>query len=217
MENNIITVEFFHDVLCAWCYAISPRVYKLALQYPNQIKIVHRAFPLAPEPDGIAQIFGTKERGKLEILDHWRNANRNDDEHRINAELMATKSYDYPYSTPGLLACKSAELQGGNLMHGRMFDRIQKAHLTECYNINDFEILKMCAVEVGLDVAKWENDYNGAEVKQMLGEDVYKARQYGVNSVPTLIANGKYKLNGAQPFSSIEKWLNEALKNITNN
>jgi len=46
-------------------------------------------------------------------LGHWRAANENDDEHRIHAELMAKKDFDYPYSTPGLLACKAAELQGG--------------------------------------------------------------------------------------------------------
>ena len=211
MENNIITVEFFHDVLCAWCYAISPRVYKLALQYPNQIKIVHRAFPLAPEPDGIAQIFGTKERGKLEILDHWRNANRNDDEHRINAELMATKSYDYPYSTPGLLACKSAELQGGNLMHGRMFDRVQKAHLTDCLNIGDFNTLKMCAKEIGLDVEQWEKDYSSEKVKQTMNEDFQQARMYGVNAVPTIVANGKHKLSGAQPYAVLDEWIRKLI------
>lgn len=211
MENKKITIEFFHDVLCAWCYALSPRVHKLALQYPDQIEIVHRAFALAPEPDGIAQIFGSKERGKSEILDHWRNANRNDDEHRINAELMATKLYDYPYSTPGLLACKAAEMQGGNVMHGKMFDRVQKAHLTECYNINDFEILKMCANEVGLDVVRWEKDYYSNEVKQKLGEDVYQARQFGVNSVPALIANGKHKLSGAQFYPALENWVKSLL------
>jgi len=95
-----------------------------------------------PEPDGIARIFGSKEQGKIEILGHWRADNENDDEHRIHAELMAKKDFDYPYSTPGLLACKAAELQGGNAMHEKMFNRIQKAHMTDCDNIADFKVLK---------------------------------------------------------------------------
>jgi predicted DsbA family dithiol-disulfide isomerase len=210
-ENEPVTIEFFHDVLCAWCYAFSPRIEKLAQQFPEQISIVHRAFALAPEPDGIEQIFGSKERGKLEILDHWRNANRNDDEYRINAELMATKSFDYPYSTPGLLACKAAELQGGNPMHGRMFDRVQKAHLTDCLNIGDFETLKMCAKEIGLDVEQWEKDYSSEKVKQTLNEDFQQARMYGVNTVPTIVANGKHKLSGAQTYASLEAWFKNQL------
>ncbi len=121
-------------------------------EYGDKIEVVHRSFALAPEPDGIARIFGSKEQGKIEILGHWRAANENDGEHRIHAELMTQKDFDYPYSTPGLLACKAAELQGGNAMHEKMFNRIQKAHMTDCFNINDFEVLKKCARDVGLDV-----------------------------------------------------------------
>ncbi|MBP9017484.1 MAG: DsbA family protein [Paludibacteraceae bacterium] len=209
MEQNKIIIEFFHDVLCAWCYALSPRVEKLAEKYPDRIEVIHRSFALAPEPDGIARIFGSKEEGKIQILGHWRAANMNDDAHRMNPELMATRTFDYPYSTPGLLACKAAELQGGNEMHHKIFNRIQKAHLTECLNINDFEVLKMCAREVGLDVEQWEKYFHSEKAKQMLDEDSYLAYQYGVNSVPTLIANGKYKLTGAQPYETLEKWNNQ--------
>lgn len=203
-ESQLVTVEFFHDVLCAWCYALAPRVQRLASQYPGEIEIIHRSFPLAPAPDGIEQIFGSKERGKEEILEHWRNANKNDDEHRMKPELMASKQFDYPYSKPGLLACKAAELQGGKAMHGKMFNRIQKAHLTECYNIIDTEVLKMCANDVGLDVAQWEKDFSSEKVREMLNDDINIAKKYGINAVPTLIVNGKYKLSGAQPYSALE-------------
>jgi len=206
-QNQKVTIEFFHDVLCAWCYALSPRVQRLVLQYPEKIEIIHRSFALAPAPNGIEQIFGSNKRGKEEILEHWRNANKNDDEHRINPELMASKEFDYPYSTPGLLACKAAELQGGNSIHGKMFDRIQKAHLTECYNITDHIVLKMCANDVGLNVEQWKKDYNSEKVREMLDEDLNLARAYGINVVPTLIANGKHNLNGAQPYASLEDWL----------
>ncbi|HMM10746.1 MAG TPA: DsbA family protein [Bacteroidales bacterium] len=209
METKPIKIEFFHDVLCAWCYALSPRVDKLKEKYGDRIEIVHRSFALAPEPSSIAQMFGNKEAGRKEILNHWRAANQNDDEHRIHAEIMVKKTFDYPYSTPGLLACKAAELQGGNAMHEKIFNRIQKAHLTDCDNINDFEVLKKCAADVGLDVEKWENDYHSQEVRQKLDEDLYKAYQYGVNSVPTLIANEKYKLSGAQRYETLEQWLSQ--------
>lgn len=126
-ENKPVTIEFFHDVLCAWCYAFSPRLEKLRQQFSDQISIVHRAFALAPSKDGIERIFGSKEHGKKEIMEHWRQANLNDDEHRLNPNLMASRDFDYPYSTPGLTACKAAELQGGTIMHGKMFDRIQKS------------------------------------------------------------------------------------------
>lgn len=36
-----------------------------------------------------------------------------------------------------------------------MFDRVQRAHLTECLNIADLEVLRQCAADIGLDVARW--------------------------------------------------------------
>jgi predicted DsbA family dithiol-disulfide isomerase len=63
---NKMQIEFFHDVLCAWCYAISPRVRRIAKEYP--VEIIHRCFALAPTPESIVEIFNSKEIGKLEIL-----------------------------------------------------------------------------------------------------------------------------------------------------
>jgi len=133
-------IEFFHDVLCAWCYALSPRLRRLTEEFLD-IQVIHRSFPLAPQPEDIVHMFGSKEKGKKDILTHWEAANMNDDEHRINADLMKQRDFDYPYSTPGLLACKAAELQGGQEMHWAYFDKAQEAHLTLCRNVADFDAL----------------------------------------------------------------------------
>lgn len=85
----------------------------------------------------------------------------------------------------------------------------KKAHLTECYNIADFEVLKMCAKEVGLDLSQWEKDYHSEIVKQKLEEDFHRARMYGVNAVPTIVANGNHKLSGAQSYTSLKVWFND--------
>ena len=202
----MVLVEFFHDVLCAWCYALSPRVRRLVSEDP-EVEVVHRCFALAPTPDAIVAIFGSKERGKREILNHWRAANANDDHHRINAELMASRPFDYPYSMPGLLACKAAEVQGGQAAHWAMFDRVQQAHLTQCLNIADFEVLRRCAEEVGLDVARWEQDYHSPRVRQLVWADLDRARALGVTAVPTLVAAGRFALVGAQSYERLKAWV----------
>lgn len=204
--DRVIALEFFHDVLCAWCYAFSPRVRQLVAEHP-EVRVVHRAFALAPTPQAIVAIFGSKERGKREILQHWRAANANDDQHRINADLMASRGFDYPYSLPGLLACKAAEVQGGHAAHWDLFDRVQRAHLTECLNIADFEVLRACAAEVGLDVERWERDFRSPEVAEAVERDLARARIYGISGVPTLVADGRYVLVGAQPYQRLEQWV----------
>ncbi|GBD02963.1 hypothetical protein HRbin19_00233 [bacterium HR19] len=208
--QNYIEVEFFHDVLCAWCYAISPRVRRLASEFP--IKVVHRAFALAPTPESIEQIFGSKENGKKEILSHWRAANQNDDEHRINADLMEKREFDYPYSLPGLIACKAAEVIGGQDAHWDIFDRIQKAHLTECLNIADFEVLLLCAKDVGLDLKKWIDAFTDRSTLELLIQDLQKAEDYAITGVPTLVASGKHRLVGAQKYDVLKKWIQDVIK-----
>lgn len=201
-------LEFFHDVLCAWCYALSPRVRRLVAQFPD-VTVEHRCFALAPTPDAIVAIFGSKEAGKREILEHWRAANRNDDQHRIQADLMATRTFDYPWSMPGLRACKAAELQGGAQAHWDLFDRIQRAHLTECLNIADDEVLRKCAADVGLDVDRWERDYRSPAVAELVERDLARARLYGITGVPSLVADGRYVLVGAQPYDRLVRWVEE--------
>jgi predicted DsbA family dithiol-disulfide isomerase len=197
-------IEFFHDVLCAWCYALSPRLRRLTEEFPD-IKVIHRSFPLAPEPNDIVQMFGSKEKGKRDILQHWKAANMNDDEHRINAELMEQRDFDYPYSTPALLACKAAELQGGQAMHWDYFDKAQEAHLSLCRNIADFDVLTDIARELGLDVEKFSADLRGEQVKYLLRLDIDRALELGVEATPTLAANDGM-LTGAVPYDSLKRW-----------
>lgn len=71
MEQDKITIEFFHDVLCAWCYALSPRIEKLTEEYHGRVELIHRSFDLAPKPEGIENIFVSREEGKNQILEHW--------------------------------------------------------------------------------------------------------------------------------------------------
>jgi len=197
-------IEFFHDVLCAWCYALSPRLRRLTEEFPD-IKVIHRGFPLAPEPNDIVQMFCSKEKGKRDILQHWKAANMNDDEHRINAELMEHRDFDYPYSTPALLACKAAELHGGQAMHWDYFDNVQEAHLTLCRNIADFDVLTDIARELSLDVEKFRADLRGEQVKYLLRLDIDRALELGVEATPTLVANDGM-LTGAVPYDSLKRW-----------
>ncbi|MDI3328538.1 MAG: DsbA family protein [Alicyclobacillaceae bacterium] len=197
-------IEFFHDVLCAWCYVISPRVRRLAEEFP-ELEIVHRSFALAPGPEDIGRMFGSKERGKREILNHWRAANANDDGHRIRAELMEARDFDYPYSLPGLMACKAAEFQGGQKAHWDYFDRLQRAHLTECRNIADPDVLLDCAGEIGLDVERFREDFRSERARRAVEEDVRRAAELGIRAVPTLLGNG-HVLSGAQKYDRLKEW-----------
>jgi len=183
---------------------------QLVNEFPD-VEIIHRCFALAPTPNRIEQMFGSKEAGRAEILNHWRAANENDDEHRICAEDMTCKTFDYPYSMPGLLACKAAEFQSGQAAHWDMFDRIQKAHLTETLNIADCEVLLKCAADIGLDINRFKKDFKSEKTLQTVQEDIVRAKVAGVYAVPTIIINEEKFLSGAQKYEVLEKTVSQLI------
>jgi len=163
----------------------------------GQVVVEHRCFALAADRDAITRIFGSPQAGKAEILSHWAAAARHTDGELINVELMRSRPFPYPYSIPGLKACKAAEFQGGQEAHWDMFDRVQRAHAVEARNIADPEVLKECAQEVGLDVERWERDFLSGEVERAVWGDIRSARLRGIHSVPTVVVNNRPMLAGA--------------------
>ncbi|GBD18015.1 hypothetical protein HRbin27_00506 [bacterium HR27] len=189
----------------------SPRLRQVIAEFP-EVRVVHRCFALAPTPDAIVVMFGSKKRGKAEILEHWRLANRYDDVPRFRPDLMAARPFDYPYSMPGLRACKAAESIGGQQAHWDLFDRIQYAHLIECRNIADDAVLRDCAVAVGLDVERWEVAYRSPETQAAVDADLARARMLSIAAVPTLVADGTEVITGARPAAHYRAWLRAVLE-----
>jgi len=191
-----------------WCFLASARLRRLKRAFGDRLEVEHRCFALAPDPEAIARIFGSPAAGKAEILTHWEAARRHPDGEAINVEGMRARDFPYPYSWPGLKACKAAELQGGPAAHWDMFDRVQRAHAVEARNIADFEVLRDCARDVGLDLARWERDFFGEAVERRVRADLQSAERLGVYAVPTLIFNDRWRVEGAVP----EAFLREVIE-----
>jgi len=179
----------------------------------SDVKIIHRCFALAPTPNSIVEMFGSQKAGKTEILRHWEAANKNDDEHRICAAEMEQKSYDYPHSMPGLLACKAAELQGGQLSHWDMFDAIQKTHLNETLNIAETEVLIKCADDIGLQLDKFKRDFKSEATNTAVLADIDRAKEVGIFAVPSILINDDDILSGAHKYDAVRSKIVTYLNN----
>ena len=188
---------------------MSYRMRKLAEKY-NNIEIVHRSFALNWSPEDFVTGFGSREKAKEEILSHWVHANQNDDEHRFNIEGMRNSDVQFPTSRPGLLATKAAGILGGQEKYWDVFDGLQKSLFVENRDIEDESILEEIVENAALDVEEWKKLYYDQETERKVFEDINLAQNYGINSAPSLIIDGKYLLQGAQPFEIIE----QALVNI---
>lgn len=62
-------IEFFHDVVCGWCYIQSPALRKLNERYG--VEVVHRSFVLQRNDREMINRWGSLEGAKNQILQHW--------------------------------------------------------------------------------------------------------------------------------------------------
>jgi predicted DsbA family dithiol-disulfide isomerase len=202
----MIKVEFFHDVICSFCFPMSARMRRVASKY-NHIEIHHRSFALGWESEDVIRSFGSREAVKPELLGHWVHANKNDDEHRFNIEGMRQTHFNFPLSKPGLKAAKAAGLIGGDPMYWDVFDRIQHKLFVENKNIEEIAVLEEAVKETNISFADWKAQFDNDDTEKAVFADLQLAQTYGVKGVPALVINQKYAIAGAQSQEEIEKTL----------
>jgi predicted DsbA family dithiol-disulfide isomerase len=199
----VVHIEFFHDVLCAFCFIESPRLRRLAAEDPG-VEIVHRAFALAPSAATLHAMFGGAERAKTEILRHWRAAARLEPTAGIDPDLMAGREFGYPHSMPGLLATKAAAQQG---REWDVYDRVQRAHLVEARDIEDTDVLVQIAADLELDPVRFAADIAAPRTRAAVEADLARSRELGVRGVPALVADGRVAVSGAVPHDDLVDWV----------
>ncbi|GAA4080542.1 DsbA family oxidoreductase [Amphibacillus indicireducens] len=202
----MIKIEFFHDVICSFCFPMSARMRKIAAKY-NNIEIDHRSFALGWEAEDFIRSFGSREAVKPEVLGHWVQANKNDDEHRFNIEGMRQTDFNFPISKPALKAAKAAGIVGGEAVYWDVFDRLQNKLFVENKNIEDIAVLEEAVKETSISFADWKAQFEKEETEKAVLADLQLAQSYGVNSAPTLVINRKYAITGAQSQEHIEEIL----------
>lgn len=201
---NKVTVEFFHDVICSFCFPMSYRMRQLQKIMP-EVEIVHRSYALVKSAGDFDKMFGSRAAAKVEILSHWQAANQNDDLHRFNIAGMHQAEFPFPTSMKALTACKAAYFTAGDAGYWDVFDALQNALFVLNRNVEDPDVINECIRQSGIDFAQWEHHYNSAGTKDAVEQDLLLAEQYGVNAVPYLIIDGKYGISGAQPLAQIIK------------
>jgi len=101
-----------------------------------------------------------------------------------NYPLPATM---HPNALPAAKAAVAAQRQGKFWeMHDIIFQNNREL---------GFDKLKEYAGKVGLDVARWEKDYNSPDVQQLIDKDMAAGRAADVTGTPTFFVNGKRVMN----------------------
>lgn len=197
-----VSIEFFHDTICSFCFPMSYEMRRLQEQLP-EVKILHRSFALVGETEDFDRMFGSRAAAKDEILTHWEKANAIDPLHRFNIEGMRRADFPFPGSMPALLACKAAWFTGGDAAYWDAFDALQKGLFVQSRNTGDEAVIEEIIRETGLGFDLWKQHREAPETREAVETELALARRYGIDVVPTLIINGQYPLSGVVGFSEL--------------
>lgn len=208
---NKITIEFFHDIICSFCFPMSYRMRQLQKMMP-EVQIVHRSYALVKSEDDFDKMFGSRVSAKAEIMGHWEHANQNDDLHRFNIAGMQQADFLFPTSMKGLIACKAAYFTAGEAGYWDVFDALQNALFVQSRNIGEDDVIEDCVKESGIDFAIWKQNYNNGKTQDAVERDFLLAKQYNIQGVPYLIVDGKHHISGAQPLAKIIQLINSVVE-----
>lgn len=206
-----LTIDFFHDVVCCWCFNISSRMRALAAEFDLDIR--HRTFVLQASRAEMAARWGTPEEAREIILGHWEICRgASDRPELVDIDAMRAAPFDYPHGMTAALGCKAAERLGGQAAHWNMFDRLQRAHLTEARNVADPATVLRAARDLGFESAAFAEIFEDPETLRATEADRQHARALQVRSIPTLIIRqtGARLVNG--PREDLAAQLHAALR-----
>lgn len=183
---STLTIDFFHDVVCCWCFNISSRMRGIASEYDLTIR--HRTFVLQDSRAEMAARWGSPQTARDTILGHWSACRElSDRPELIDIESMRAAAFDYPHGLTAALGCKAAERLDGQEGHWRMFDQLQRAHLSEARNIADPETVLQIARDAGFEAAGFDRLFEDPETAIAVEADRQVARALQVRSIPALI------------------------------
>ena len=206
-----LTIDFFHDVVCCWCFNISSRMRSLAAELDLDIR--HRTFVLQADRAEMASRWGAPEDAREAILGHWAVCRQvSDRPELVDIDAMRAAPFDYPHGMTAARGCKAAERLGGQTAHWDMFDRLQRAHLAEARNVADPATVVQVARDLGFESAAFAELFDAPSTAQAVEADRQHARALQVRSIPALIVRetGARLVNG--PHEDLAAQLRAALR-----
>jgi predicted DsbA family dithiol-disulfide isomerase len=105
-------------------------------------------------------------------------------------------------SRPALIADKYAESQGkGKAFH----DAVMDAYWQHARSIDDKNILKEIAEDVGLNTENFDAVLADPVYEVEVIADIDQAHEYGLDAVPALVFDNRYLVVGAQPYDVLRQ------------
>lgn len=208
MDSKPLEIYMFIDPLCPECWALEPIIKKLQIEYGNYFSLKHVV------SGRIANLNLNRKTRYKNIADLWEKTAS-----RTGMSCDGTLWFENPIVSPYLasIALKAAELQGRK-SGIRFLRKLQEMLFLEKQNIATFDVLKECAISVGLDVVEFVSDIHSDSAPKALQCDLKITSEMEVNEIPTLVFFNEnieeegIKITGYYPYEVYVQILEEMLQ-----
>ena len=188
-SNNVIEIIEFTDPVCTWCWGSEPVLRKLETRFGEQVKISFVMAGLVKDItsfyDSYNDIGGDTARSNANIAKHWLEAS---ERHGmpVQSKGFMLFSKEYPSTYPQNIAYKAAQIQD-QVLTNKFLRRIREASAAEAKLTNTTEVLVELASEIGLDVARFLEDFSRGAAQKAFEEDLAITAQYKAHGYPTFL------------------------------
>jgi len=188
-RNKMIGITEFTDPVCTWCWGSEPVLRKLETRFGEQVKISYIMGGLVQDItsfyDSYNDIGGDPDRSNRNIARHWVDASSRHGM-PVRSEGFKLFSREHPSTYPQNIAYKAAQIQDQELAN-KFLRRIREASAAEARQTNRTEILLELASEVGLDIARFLDDFTHGPAQQAFEQDLAITARYGATGFPSFL------------------------------
>jgi putative protein-disulfide isomerase len=194
-SNKIIEIIEFTDPVCTWCWGSEPVLRKLEMRFGEQVKISYIMGGLVKDItsfyDSYNDIGGDPDRSNKNIARHWVEAS---ERHGmpVKSEGFKLFSKEHPSTYPQNIAYKAAQMQDPTLAN-KFLRRIREASAAEARQTNTTEVLLELASEVGLDIARFLDDFTHGSAQKAFEQDLVTTAEYGARGFPSFLVKYREK------------------------
>ncbi|MCC8410102.1 DsbA family oxidoreductase [Mucilaginibacter sp. UR6-1] len=202
-------VDIWSDIVCPFCY-IGKRRFENALEgFDDKVEIVWHSYQLDPEAKYEEGQTLDQYLSKRKGLPLEKASEMNAYVTAQAAELGLNYNLDTAKIANTLDAHRLLHLAAKYGKQNEVKETLLAAYFTEGKNISDAETLVNTGQKHGLDADEVRRALNEDAYKQDVEEDIYHARQIGVQGVPFFVFNNKYAVSGAQPTELFKQVLDK--------
>ncbi|MBL7260802.1 DsbA family oxidoreductase [Paractinoplanes lichenicola] len=195
-------IQVWSDVVCPWCYLGKRRLERAITHLGEPVSVTFRAFQLDPSPvpnglpikEALAAKFGDRERAE-QMFAHVTS---------IAAADGLALDYDRAIAANTFDAHRLIAWAAGQGRQAEMLEALQRAHFTDGLDIGSRTVLAGVARSIGLDQTGTVGNYLASDAGTgAVNADLGEARELGITSVPFLMIDGKYAVQGAQESATL--------------